>query len=52
MNLFAGKRGLIENSKPLCKTSRRAKVNLQAQNGLSVVTDNPIQVKCGKTSGK
>jgi len=33
MNLFGGKRGLIENSANLCKAKRVAKVRLAAQNG-------------------
>jgi hypothetical protein len=34
MNLFGGKkRGLLENSRNLCKTDRRAKITLKAQNG-------------------
>jgi hypothetical protein len=34
MNLFGGKRGLIENSDDLCRKKRVAKVRLAAQNGL------------------
>ena len=33
MNLFGGKRGLIENSDDLCRKKRVAKVRLAAQNG-------------------
>jgi hypothetical protein len=48
MNLFGGKRGLVQNSKNLCKTSRRAQLQLRAQNGLSRITNPVIGTKCGK----
>ena len=47
MNLFGGKRGLIENSIPLCRGSHRAKLELRAQNGRQLTTNAPIGVPCG-----
>lgn len=48
LEFFAGKRSLIENSKNLCSTSRRAKVRLVAQNGRLQATAPVIAAKCGK----
>lgn len=47
MSLFGGKKGLVENSKDVCKTSRRAELMLKAQNGLSRTTNTVIGSKCG-----
>jgi hypothetical protein len=48
MNLFGGKRGLIENSDELCRHPRRAEVKLKAQNGRSRTTHAAIGLGCGK----
>jgi hypothetical protein len=48
MELFGGKRGLIENSRPLCRTKPRAEVRLKAQNGRAKVTNPRIELSCGK----
>lgn len=48
INLFGGKRGLVQNSKDICKTSRRAELQLKAQNGLSRITNPVISTQCGK----
>jgi hypothetical protein len=48
INLFGGKRGLIENSVDLCRGARRAKLELRAQNGREATTSPPISVRCGK----
>ena len=48
MNLFGGKRGLIENSDELCRKKRVAKVRLAAQNGLVKNQGVVIGIKCGK----
>jgi hypothetical protein len=48
MSLYGGKKGLIENSKNLCLTSRKAELQLKAQNGLSRITNPVIATKCGK----
>jgi len=52
MNLFGGKRGLVQNSKNLCKTSRRAELQLRAQNGLARITNPVIATKCGKKKSR
>lgn len=51
MSLFGGKKGLVENSKDLCRTSRRAELRLRAQNGLSRVSDPVIGTGCGGKKG-
>lgn len=48
MNLFGGKKGLIENSLDLCRGRHRAQIDLRAQNGLSRSTRPAIAVRCGK----
>lgn len=49
LNLYGGKkRGLLENSRNLCKTDRLAKVSLTAQNGLVQNQDLKIATSCGK----
>ena len=52
MKLFAGKRSLIENSKNLCKTARRATVRLKGQNGKVRKTRPVISAQCGKRKTK
>jgi hypothetical protein len=48
MNLFGGgKRGLLVNSRNLCKTNRRAKVALIAQNGRALHAQPQIATSCG-----
>jgi hypothetical protein len=48
MNLFGGDRGLIENSRNLCKSKPRVEIRLSAQNGRSQVTKPRIALPCGK----
>jgi hypothetical protein len=48
LNLFGGKRGLLVNSKNLCRTDRRVRVALTAQNGLVRKTNQRIATSCGK----
>jgi NHL repeat len=49
MNLLGGrKRGLLENSRDLCRTSRRAKVALLAQNGRQSNRNLLIETSCGR----
>lgn len=48
MNLFGGKKGLIENSDDLCRHPRRAQIQLRAQNGRSRTTNPVIATGCGK----
>ena len=53
MNLFGGaKRGLLENSRDLCRTNRKAKVVLRAQNGRRIARNRLIRTGCGKKHGK
>jgi hypothetical protein len=52
LNLFGGKRGLLVNSKNLCKTDRRAQVALTAQNGRVQKTNQRIATSCGKGKKK
>lgn len=49
MNLFGGKKGLIENSKNLCRTDRRAEIKLKAHNGVARTTNAAIAARCGHT---
>ena len=47
MNLFGGtKRGLLVNSRNLCKANRRAKIALTAQNGRSLHLNPTIATSC------
>jgi hypothetical protein len=48
MNLYGGDRGLIENSIDLCRSGRRAKIQLQGQNDRSRVGPFKIAAPCGK----
>ncbi|MDQ3724724.1 MAG: hypothetical protein M3335_02345 [Actinomycetota bacterium] len=48
MNLFGGKRGLIENSRPLCKVKRVAKVRFAGQNGRQKNQNLVIATGCKK----
>jgi hypothetical protein len=48
MRLYGGKKGLVENSKNLCLTNRKAELQLKAQNGLSRTSNPVIGTKCGK----
>ena len=50
MNLFAGKRSLIENSEDLCRTGRRGEIRLNGQNGRVHTTRPKIAAPCGKSS--
>jgi hypothetical protein len=53
LKLDGGKKGLLQNSKNLCKTGNRAKFQFSGQNGKTYDTEPKIQVNCGKKgSGK
>jgi hypothetical protein len=53
LSLFGGpKRGLLVNSKPLCRTSRLAKVSFTGQNGAVQSGEQKIATGCGKGGGK
>ena len=50
MNLYGGaRRGLLENSRDLCQTNRRAKLSFTAQNGLVANSQPRIATSCGKS---
>lgn len=46
MNLFGGKRGLIENSRNLCTSKPRVEIRLKAQNGREQLTRPRIGLPC------
>jgi hypothetical protein len=48
LKLSGGKKGLLQNSKNLCKTSDKAKFQLIGQNGAAHDTEPKVQVACGK----
>lgn len=50
LNLFGGKRSLLENSANLCRTTPRATVRLTAQNGATQNTEPAIATSCPKKS--
>jgi hypothetical protein len=54
LNLYGGKRGLIQNSVDLCKRPGQATVQMEAQNGKTSEFDTPFAAKCGgkKAGGK
>jgi len=53
LNLFGGKkRGLLENSRNLCQTDRKAKLSFTGQNGAEANRELVIATSCGKGGGK
>jgi hypothetical protein len=52
LKLSGGKKGLLQNSKNLCKSSDKAKFALAGQNGKAYDTEAKVQVKCSKMTGK
>jgi hypothetical protein len=48
LKLSGGKKGLLENSKNLCKAGDQAKFQLAGQNGKVDQTEPKVQVSCGK----
>jgi hypothetical protein len=53
LSLFGGpKRGLLVNSKPLCKTSRRIKLSFTGQNGIVNRSEPQLGAKCGGKARK
>ncbi len=53
IRLFGGKkRGLLENSRNLCKTNRKARVSFTAQNGAKANRAIKIATSCGKKKQK
>ena len=51
LKLDGGKKGLLENSKSLCKGKLPAKFQLTGQNGATHDTEPAVQVACGKKKG-
>jgi hypothetical protein len=51
LKLSGGKKGLLQNSKNLCKTSDKARFQLSAQNGKAQDTEPMVQVNCSKKKG-
>jgi hypothetical protein len=47
LNLAGGKKGLLINSEPLCRTSKKAKVKMTGQNGAVHRTRTRLQAACG-----
>ena len=52
LNLLGGKKGLLENSKNLCRSKNKAAFKLSGQNGKVYDTEPDIQVSCGKKKSK
>jgi hypothetical protein len=52
LRLYGGKKGLLVNSANLCKSDRRAKVELTGQNGRAYDTEPVIKTSCGKSGGQ
>jgi hypothetical protein len=52
LKMLGGKRGLLENSKNLCKAQDKANFELTGQNGKTHDTEPKVQVSCGKGGGK
>jgi hypothetical protein len=51
LNLFGGKRGLLENNRNLCKHKLRSKFSLSGQNGRPYNTEPLLQTSCKKKKG-
>jgi hypothetical protein len=52
MKFFGGKKGLVENSRDLCRSSRRAEVRFTGQNGRVRASSPVIGASCGKKRSK
>lgn len=50
IDLLGGKKGLLENSEPLCSGKHRAKVLMVGQNGARTRSGVPLKAPCGKRS--
>jgi hypothetical protein len=51
LDMRGGSKGLLQNSRPLCKANRKASVELSGQNGMKSDRQVPLQAACGsKTS--
>jgi hypothetical protein len=52
LELFGGKRGLIVNSRDICAHTYRATVDIEGQNGATVVRRPAVKAQCGKAKKK
>lgn len=52
LDLFGGKRGLIENDRDICKTPNRAVIQFNGQNGKIADSRPLVSVSCGKGKAK
>jgi hypothetical protein len=52
LKMLGGKRGLLQNSKNLCKAQYKANVELTGQNGKTHGTEPKVQVTCSRAGGK
>jgi hypothetical protein len=50
LNLQGGKKGLLQNSRPLCGRSKKASVQMTGQNGWETESQVPLSVSCGSKS--
>jgi hypothetical protein len=48
LTLLGGRKGLLQNSEPLCTRTRRARVQITGQNGAEIDHLTELQVACGK----
>jgi hypothetical protein len=46
-DLAGGAKGLLQNSKDLCGSGKKARVKMIAQSGVSLLTGSKLQVACG-----
>jgi hypothetical protein len=52
LSMKGGKKGLLENSRNLCRSTNRATVLIDAQNGKTADSRPELRVKCGKGEAK
>lgn len=52
LEMFGGKKGLLVNSKNLCKSTNRAIVKFTGQNGKTYDTTPKVKADCGKKGKK
>jgi hypothetical protein len=52
LNLEGGKKGLVQNSRPLCGKSKKASLDMSGQNGWQMEKLLPLKLACGSKSAK
>jgi hypothetical protein len=52
ISLLGGRKGLLINSEDLCRSSKKARVNLRGQNGMQIKRRVPLQTSCGNARKK